>query len=301
MFGKLIGSFFGPVGTLVGGAFDEFSSDRSDRQQQERTNNQNYAAQKEFAQKGIQWRAEDARAAGLHPMAALGASGSAFTPSFQTFTGSGGGSALMDAMPGQNTQRAARAEMTDQERELHALAVRRGQLENQLLEGQITQLWSSIMGQPSNPPAPGPRAPGAVNRHGQGNVAIVPSKQESSRVGDRGATAGNSPATRGVDVTNGVTLDLINPEVAESLEGYGILQAPIAAGIHALRGTSKLIDRYKPPSRDLLPPGHSWKWSLSSGSWVPVRTQEANRSKSRRDTPAAAARNRFRSGASSSW
>lgn len=35
--------------------------------------NNNYNFQKEFAQNGIQWRANDARSAGIHPLAAMGA------------------------------------------------------------------------------------------------------------------------------------------------------------------------------------------------------------------------------------
>lgn len=293
MFGSILKAVAGPVLGLF--------SDNQSRQDQKGANAQNYAAQKEFAQKGIQWKAQDARKAGLHPMAALGAAGSGFTPSFQAFTGNESAvGQMMDAIPGQNTNRAARANMTDQDRELHALAVRRGELENQLLEGQITQLWSSIMGQPTNPPAPGPSVAGAVNQHGQGSVTIVPSKQESARKGDAGATAGNTPAMRGVDVVNGQRVDLINPSIAESLEGYGILQAPIAAGLHAWRGTSQLIDRMKPPPQELLPKGHTWKWSISARGWVPVKDPE-RRSSPRRDTPAAAARNRFRGGATGSW
>lgn len=41
---------------------------------------QNIALQKEFAQHGIQWKVEDAKAAGLHPLAALGAQTSSFSP-----------------------------------------------------------------------------------------------------------------------------------------------------------------------------------------------------------------------------
>lgn len=44
---------------------------------------QNYQQQKEFAQNSIQWRVDDARKAGLHPLAALGAQGSYYTPSAQ--------------------------------------------------------------------------------------------------------------------------------------------------------------------------------------------------------------------------
>lgn len=41
----------------------------------------NEALQREFAQNGIRWRTEDAKAAGLHPLAALGAAGSMYSPS----------------------------------------------------------------------------------------------------------------------------------------------------------------------------------------------------------------------------
>lgn len=44
---------------------------------------QNYEQQKEFAQNSIQWRVNDARQAGLHPLAALGTQGSYYTPSAQ--------------------------------------------------------------------------------------------------------------------------------------------------------------------------------------------------------------------------
>lgn len=38
------------------------------------------ALQREFAQKGIQWRVEDAKAAGLHPLYAVGATGASYSP-----------------------------------------------------------------------------------------------------------------------------------------------------------------------------------------------------------------------------
>jgi len=39
-----------------------------------------YSAQKEFAQYGLRWKAEDARRAGLHPLAALGSQTQSFSP-----------------------------------------------------------------------------------------------------------------------------------------------------------------------------------------------------------------------------
>lgn len=67
--------------------------------------------QREFAQKGIRWKVEDAKAAGLHPLAALGASTSSFAPVFQ---GDSLGQAI--AQSGQDISRAQQATRTAQER-----------------------------------------------------------------------------------------------------------------------------------------------------------------------------------------
>ncbi len=52
----------------------------------------NYQQQKEFAQNAIQWRTEDAQAAGIHPLFAMGAATQSFQPGFTT--GSGAGDAI---------------------------------------------------------------------------------------------------------------------------------------------------------------------------------------------------------------
>lgn len=45
-------------------------------------NKKNYEMQKEFAQNSLQWKVEDAKKAGLHPLAAVGAQGYTANPSF---------------------------------------------------------------------------------------------------------------------------------------------------------------------------------------------------------------------------
>lgn len=57
----------------------------------------NYNAQKEFAQNSMQWRVKDARAAGLHPLAALGQMGSSYTPTSVYDNGADVGSAIANA------------------------------------------------------------------------------------------------------------------------------------------------------------------------------------------------------------
>lgn len=69
-------------------------------------------AQREFAQHGIRWKVEDAKAAGLHPLAAMGASGASFSP---VMVGDTYGPAMAQA--GQDISRAVEATRTQPERD----------------------------------------------------------------------------------------------------------------------------------------------------------------------------------------
>lgn len=101
-----IGSVIAPGwGTVLGGVADAWlggESDRAARTSAERQSDANVQYQKEFAQKGIQWRVADARAAGLSPLFALGGSGATFTPNPVT-VGDYGRSAMESA--GQDIRR----------------------------------------------------------------------------------------------------------------------------------------------------------------------------------------------------
>lgn len=80
---KGVGTIFPPA-AMVGGALD----DRDARKQSKNALNisnlasdREYQRQKEFAQNQIRWRVDDAKAAGLHPLYALGQSSAAYSPS----------------------------------------------------------------------------------------------------------------------------------------------------------------------------------------------------------------------------
>lgn len=79
-----LGNVFNAGAQILGGVM----SDRSTSRQ----NAQNVAYQKEFAQKGVQWKVEDAKKAGLHPLYALGANTTSFSP--VPVTGSATGDAI---------------------------------------------------------------------------------------------------------------------------------------------------------------------------------------------------------------
>lgn len=71
-----IGDWLNPIGKgldIVGSVMGLFGNNQ---------NKKNYEAQKEFAQSGLRWKVEDAKAAGIHPLFALGAPATQFAPSF---------------------------------------------------------------------------------------------------------------------------------------------------------------------------------------------------------------------------
>lgn len=79
--GGLLGGPAGAIaGASIGNAYDSSRATGKQNALAQKQYDQNIALQKEFAQNSMQWRVDDAKKAGLHPMAALGIQGSSFTP-----------------------------------------------------------------------------------------------------------------------------------------------------------------------------------------------------------------------------
>lgn len=72
MLATLIGAGIGAAANYIGG--------QKTNKANAKINERNIALQKEFAQSGIQWRVADAKAAGIHPLAALGAQTHSYAP-----------------------------------------------------------------------------------------------------------------------------------------------------------------------------------------------------------------------------
>lgn len=121
MIGPLIAAGASLAGSLLG---------RSDAKRQE-------ANQREFAQNGIQWKVNDAKKAGIHPLYALGAQ----TVSYSPVTAGTDFSAI-----GQNLGRAMDATRTGSQRidaytqTVQELQLKRMGLENELLSSQIANI-----------------------------------------------------------------------------------------------------------------------------------------------------------------
>lgn len=146
--------------------------------------------QREFAQNGVQWRVNDAKASGIHPLAALGMQGPASTPI--AITGGSASGSVPTAAPesapplspyagnnsiagamgsfGQDISRAITATATEHERltgvqsVANALSLENQSLQNQLLAVQIAKTSGAAVG----PSMPSQRQTRMVS--GQGNT-----------------------------------------------------------------------------------------------------------------------------------
>lgn len=140
MFGEILSAGANFVGGLM------------NRQETRRANEQNaaiarenIALQKQFAQEGIRWKVEDAKAAGIHPLYALGATTHSFSP---VSAGAVADSSLGNAMAaaGQDLGRAINATRTSSERQtafdttVQKLTLQKMGLENDLLASQIAKM-----------------------------------------------------------------------------------------------------------------------------------------------------------------
>lgn len=152
-------SFLSFAGDLLGAAVAQSSSKRANAANMEIAR-QNMALQREFAQHGVRWKVEDAKQAGIHPLYALGASTTSFSPVNAFQEASDVGHNLSNA--GQSLSRAVDSTATKRERlELRAAAQ---QVQMNDIEIAKAQAELALLNQPaSGPPMPGDLPPYAVD------------------------------------------------------------------------------------------------------------------------------------------
>jgi hypothetical protein len=125
----------------IGGALLSKKSSDDDRDAQMEQNALNYEQQKEFAKNSIQWKAADARAAGLHPLFAMGAPLTSYSPSSFTPVGDGGsatalasaGRALDGAISQREVESASKKRLVTQQRFDDSM-LRQNQMKEELMK-----------------------------------------------------------------------------------------------------------------------------------------------------------------------
>lgn len=151
----MIPALIGAAASIAGGVLGKSSADKANAVAQAQAA-RNEALQREFAQQGIRWKVEDAKAAGIHPLYALGAQTTAYSPvSVGHVADNSLGQGI--AAAGQDISRAVDATRTAPER-VAARELTRLQLEGLSLDNDIKRATyaSSIarLNQATNPPIP---------------------------------------------------------------------------------------------------------------------------------------------------
>lgn len=217
----LIGAAAGLIGGAAGG-------DRSRKAAHEQMD-----MQREFAQQGVRWRVEDAKAAGVHPLYALGAQTHSFQP---IAVGDSVGSSIASA--GQDIGRAIDATRTQRERseaeaqafmlarvresdarvradrqEARADAALASQLANDEAQRALWLSQARRLEQVRNPPMAGGDVEDSRGSVDTGRVLLKPVEQSARDPHVSSKTSSSEPMWQRVETSPGVFRDFPNPKL----------------------------------------------------------------------------------------
>lgn len=292
--GGAIGGIAGGVAGLISGGQSSASAAR--------LNQLNYEHQKEFAQNGIRWKVADAKAAGLHPLAALGASTAQYTPA-TAIGDSPDWSFLADA--GQSIGRAVDAKRTQQERveqqqkqdAAFALKAENQKAENDLIRAQTASIQQdmvlrqakaseqAVRTQQQVPAMPSLGRDGSVIA-GQGDAtspAGIEAKPAEIVVNDpqtRTAEAGSHPDKRWLRTSTGGYQPVRSEAAQNALEDdiVGSFRYDMRNGLANMANSQD-----NAPPRAVLPDGgrgnYFWFWDGVLGEWYPVKVGDILRNR----------------------
>lgn len=259
------------TGLAVGGDLLNYYGNQEEaernRQAQAEINERNYQMQKEFAQMGITWRIEDAKRAGIHPLAALGASSAGASPSFQMGDTEPSkyklGANLANTM-GQNIGRAMNVAQ-NQEQKLETQL----RLENMRLQND--RLWFDIYGPKENgPPMPVGGSDSFVPGQSDSGVMLVrPSERTSHQRGRPSQEAGARPDVAYSRTDTGL-VPVIPQGLSESMEDDMI-------GKILWRIRNQALPNFslggRPPKSQLPQGSEGWRWDTFKQEWQPHTTR----------------------------
>lgn len=264
--GGIIGAISNPMmaSAIIGTGSDYLASKEQakensrNRTHQDEMNVANYQMQKEFAQHGIRWKAEDAIAAGLHPLAALGATGASASPSYQMGDTGPSPKAEFYSRMGQNLSRAASVTQTHAERLITQEGVKRAILENQLLEWQVADVRKKVLG---------PAMPAS-------NVVETPLSRVAAEVDRNWQEVGSYPSVAYMQSPTGL-VPVMPPNLAEALESDQTNQVQWAT---RYKGGPNVAPLERPSAKKLPPGAAGWMWSHKLQEWQPKTHRELEKS-----------------------
>lgn len=256
-------------------AAGSFLSGSSARSAAETNAANNIALQKEFAKNAIQWKVADAEKAGIHPLYALGASTTSFSP---VSVGSAGVDPLGGALSsmGQDLSRAAAANRSPTERlsaisqvqvaqglKANDLRLSNMEMQNQLLAQKVRQMLGTNIG------PGGPEEQNNLMIPGQGNTAgIDPEPLKVSPAGSNPSAEAGSITDIGYARTTTGWAPIPSKDIKERIED-NIFEE----GMHFIR--NRILPNFgynlaPPPFKP--PPGQMWIYSTTGQEYrlVPI-------------------------------
>lgn len=268
-----IGGVLGGLGQAAGGAAGLFGGGSSNGYWQQLAIMREQAQlQREFAQNGIQWKVADAKAAGIHPLYALGGSGASYSPSAVSI-GTGGGSDLGRdlANMGQGLGRAVAAASSKEDRadaayqsQMRIMGLERASLENRLLETQILASQTAVMRGQVGPGIPsGPSAPSSAS------YVVKPAEITAAASGQAGVEAGpKQPGNRFVAMNPAGTVVAALPSKDMNMDE---LTTPGTASWQFWNTIAPFLNegyrKEQRPPASMLPPGYN-DWEYTPIGWV---------------------------------
>lgn len=256
MLGAVIGAGISALGSYLG------AQSQADAAQANAANN--IALQKQFAKNAIQWRVADAEKAGIHPLYALGASTTSFSPVSVGSSGADPLAASLSSM-GQDLTRAAAANRstddrmaalsklgTEQQIRANELKLSNMELQNTILAKKVQDLIGA-----STPPG----APGAADNYlipGQGSTSGI--KPDALKVAPAGgAPSGEAGAITDIGWARTSTgwAPVPSKDVKERIEDQAIPEFMWALRNNILPSFG--INQVPPPTKP--PEGKEWRWN----------------------------------------
>lgn len=288
MFSGIGSALVGAAGKIAGGLLGNASrSNPTDHYWD------NAALQKEFAKNGIRWKVADAKAAGLHPLAALGAQTTAYTPGYVGDTGSQNDYSFLGEA-GQQIGRAIDAKATAEERarnrdyqeKANDLTLENMQLQNDALKmDMVTRLARdaerAVNTQQQVPVMPSfrTRADGATIMPGQGDAStsglfkIEPPELVASHPQTPYAEAGSHAEVKFTRTSDGGYAPVRSQAMEEALEDD--LLGSLAWNLRN-RLSATAYDSISGAPPDSYLPGRNWTWTFNpvKQAYYPVRRSD---------------------------
>lgn len=268
------------LGGLLGGLIGATSSSgiaHDNRTAEEKMAEKNIAMQKEFAQHGIRWKMEDAAAAGIHPLAALGANTTSFSPvSVGSQTSDPWGDFARNT--GNDISRALSVTQTEDEKAVNKLklAGMKADLDGKLLDNQVR--LSQVQKLQTGPSFPG----SDYLVSGQPSSGLIQTKPMERTASAPGALHQEPGAITDVGYakTKYGLVPIPSKDVKERIEDNFIQEV-----LHAFRNNLLPNFGFQDP-----PPGGSWRWSIQHQSYVrtpkpSLKRDTSGRVKHRRGVP----------------